>query len=94
MHERDLAAFNARSPELPGWGRSRMPRPGTGDRLRVMRTDGRLSVRFETGAAKKAVQEHHGTDALPLTYYLGADAGTEDAAAFLQQTYPEAEVVV
>lgn len=95
LHRRNLAIFTERNPELPGWGRSRVPRPGADDRLRVVRaSDGRLAVRFEKGPAKRGVKEHHGTDTLPVAYYLGAGAGTEGAAAFLHQSYPEAEVVV
>lgn len=93
MHERDLAAFVERNPELPGRGRSRVPRPAADDQLRVVRTDGWLSVRFETGPAKKAVRKHHETDTLQITHYLPDDAGTDDAAAFLAKIYPEAKVV-
>ena len=94
LHRRNLAAFEERNPELPGWGRSRVLRPGTDDHLRVVRaSDGRLAVRFEKGPAKRGVKEHHGTDTLPMAYYLDAGAGTEDAAAFLREGYPDAEVV-
>lgn len=99
LHLRNLAAFTEQNPELPGWGRSRVPRPGAKDRLQVVREpDGRLAARFEKGPTKKAVREHHGTDTLPVTYYLveGAaaeDAAAEDAAAFLRSNYPDAEVV-
>lgn len=96
LHRRDLAAFTKRNPELPGWGRSRVPRPGADDRLRVVRAseaDGRLSVRFEKGPAKKAIRKHHETDTLPVTYYLPDGATVEDATAFLHKNYPEAEVV-
>ena len=95
LHRRNLAIFSERNPELPGWGKSRVPRPGTGNRLRVVRaSDGRLAVRFEKGPAKKAVKEHHGTDTLPMSYYLADGATAEDAAAFLRESYLEAEVVV
>lgn len=94
MHEQSLAAFNERSPELPGWGRSPVPSPGAGNRLRVVSTgDGRLAVRFDKGPAKKLIKQHHDTDTLPMAYYLVEGATVDDAAAFLQKNYPEAEVV-
>ena len=94
LHRHDLAAFEKQHPELPGQGRSPVQRPGTEDRLRVVHTDDRrLATRFEVGPAKKAVQEHHDTDTLPISYYLDARATVEDAAAFLRQQYPDAEVL-
>lgn len=94
LHRRNLATFRECNPELPGWGKSRVPRPGTGNRLRVVRaSDGRLAVRFEKGPAKRGVKEYHDTDTLPMTYYLAEGAGTEDVAAFLRTNYPDAEVV-
>lgn len=94
LHKRDLAAFVERNPELPGWGRSPVSRPDAGDRLRIVKaTDGRLAVRFETGPTKKAVRDHHGTDTLAISYYLDRGAAAEDAAVFLRQSYPDAEVV-
>lgn len=95
LHRRSLEAFRGRAPELPGWGCSPAARLGSKDRLRVTRgADGRLAVRFEKGPAKRSVKEHHGTDPLPIFYYLDARATEEDAAAFLRQSYPEAEVVL
>ena len=95
LHRRNLASFFERNPELPGWGKSPVARPGPGNRLRVVKaSNGRLAVRFEKGPAKKAVREHHATDTLPMSYYLASGAGLEDAAAYLRESYPEAEVVV
>lgn len=94
MHERALAEFTDRNPEIPGYGRSPVKRPGAADRLRVVRaSDGRLSVRFEKGPAKRQVRDHHGADTLPLAYCLAADAGPEGAAIFLRESYPDAEVI-
>lgn len=96
LHQHDLAAFVERNPELPGWGKSPvMGRLTSAARLRVVKaSDGRLAVRFEKGPAKKKVREHHGTDTLPITYYLADGAATEDVVAFLQKSYPDAEVVL
>jgi hypothetical protein len=91
LYRRNLASFTEQNPELPGWGRSPVSRPGADDRLRVVRaSDGRLAVRFEKGPAKKAVREHHGTDTLPVSYYLADAASAEDGAAFLRESYQEA----
>ena len=95
LHERNLAAFDERNPELPGWGRNPIARPGPGDRLRIVRaSDGRLAVRFEKGSTKKAVRARHGTETLPVSYYLDARVTDQDAAAFLRESYPAAEVVL
>lgn len=93
-HDRELAAFNERHPEIPAWGRSRVPRPKEGDVVRVVRaSDGRLAARFEKGPARKGVREHHGTDVLPIDYYLASGADEDDALAFLEKSYPRAEVL-
>lgn len=95
LHERDLVTFAERNPELPGWGRSSIARPGFGDRLRIVRaSEGRLAVRFEKVPTKKAVRACHDTDTLPVTYYLADGASAADATTFLGQSYPAAEVVL
>ena len=93
-HEREQEAFRERHPELPGWGRSPVPRAGEGDVVRVVRApDGRLAARFERGPARRGVVEHHAADTLSIAYYLDAGAGEDDALAFLRRAYPAAETL-
>lgn len=96
LHLRELAAFAERHPELPGWGRSEVAKPGEDDVLEAARThDGRPGVRFVRGPTRKDVKEHFGRDTLPVSYYLdgGETATIAEARVFLQESYPKAEIL-
>lgn len=62
--------------------RDRTQRRRRDERICLTRAaDGSLAARFEKGPVRKSVREHHGTDILPISYYLSTGAYEDDALA-------------